>query len=61
LSQFYDENFDITSFENDNNSKCLIIFNRANESEEEDYIDINYNKYSILYENEYGSILMKKN
>ena len=59
LSGFYENNFDYNLWNGDNNSKCLVIFNRENKKDSENYIYINYDNYDILYKNNDGYIIRK--
>ena len=59
LNGFYEDNFDFQSWNNDDESKCLVIFDSANNLDSENYIDINYDNYEILYKNGSGYIIKK--
>lgn len=60
LSMFYDENFDFDKWKEDDSSKCLIVFNSYNKKDKENYININFDEFDILYKNKSGLILKKK-
>ena len=59
VSDLYNESFDFDKWKDDNSSNCLIIFNSFNNINSNNYIDINYNDYNILYKNKSGYIISK--
>lgn len=59
LSKFYEDKFEYEKFLNDKESTCLIVFNRFNNVNNENYVEINNSDYKVLYENNDGSILRK--
>lgn len=60
LGRFYDEKFDYLEWEKNKDSKCLVIFNSSNNPDSENYIEINYDNYEILYKNNSGYIIKKQ-
>ena len=61
LSQFYEEGFDYSNWKHDDNSKCLIVLNSSNPKEDNvNYVNMNSNRYDILFKNKEGFIIIKK-
>lgn len=62
LSQFYEPGFDYDRWLVDGGSQCLMIFNSSNDSEDNDnYINIDYEDFDILFKNSAGYVIKKKN
>lgn len=59
LGGFYEEKFDYEKWINDNNSKCLVIFNSFNSEDSDNYINIHFKDFNILYQNESGYLIKK--